>query len=528
MSTIIPLSQVFVRPDGSRRTREEAIRLVGLRAVWVAELNEAVQVQLEAAPPLSVPPRIFISYRWGSEADNDWVANLAESLRERGYGVQFDRHDKPPDLPVPEFVARIAGCHWFLAVIDPGYIERVGTYTPTTTYDGWVFDEYNLAAHLAFGNRIRMVGLVRKGEQLPRGFRYPQPGRSGNAADVRDAKQLTAALDQVFPPVRNVPPRDQLAAAEKLIQASHEAAKQGRLDDAFRLAGDAAAACPGIIDGHAQLARVATRLPRAAKGLQAAKRALEINPDELEMLLIAAACAYDRGLASEAAQYCVSILDRDVGRATKNYVAAAHYYLGNVLDDLSRSHAAVAHLEISRAMAPDIASRHNDAGVAYRRLDEIDKALSCFADGLELEPNSIDLLLNQAAALAEAGRVVESRLSLQRLAQVRPDHPAIRPLTTVLDAWEANGGPLPRLLPRPAPIDANKITSCSRCSARVPLPARKVVLCAGCGDSRTAEPGACEVCGRDGVVPVGIAIPGVSVICPFCREGALKLTSAAG
>jgi hypothetical protein len=77
------ISKLFVKSDGSPRSREDAIRLFGHGSVWVAELNQALEARLASAPPLSVPPRIFVSHRWSGDAENEGLANLVATLRER-------------------------------------------------------------------------------------------------------------------------------------------------------------------------------------------------------------------------------------------------------------------------------------------------------------------------------------------------------------------------------------------------------------------------------------------------------------
>ena len=126
---IVPFSQVLKRQDGTRRTHEEAVKIYGDRGTWVAELNEALEARLRGAQPLSVPPRVFISYRWGSQEQNTWVEQLALELRSRGYFVAFDRTDCKPGISVPEFVSNLAGCQTFLAVLDPWLCCQAGSHS---------------------------------------------------------------------------------------------------------------------------------------------------------------------------------------------------------------------------------------------------------------------------------------------------------------------------------------------------------------------------------------------------------------
>jgi len=523
---VTALSELFIKPDGSPRSREEAVQIFGNRSVWIAELNQALEAQLAGPPPLSVPPRIFLSYRWARDSENEWVARLAGALRQRGYVVILDQTDKPEDLSVPEFVARIAECNWFLAVLDRGYGERIGSADGVSSriQDGWVFDEINTARFLSQEGRIRVFGFLREGDEPPSGFRLPSPGRAGNAVAVRDADTLARTLDQLFPPVTGVPPTPQLASAWKFICASHQAAAEGRMAAAFTLARRAVAACPDIADGYAQLARAAVlSRTRAPDGLAAAQRALAIQPGSSEMMLYAAGCAYDDQRPAMAAQYCVAILEEDHSNHTRRFQSGTHYIMGNVLDDAGQCYAGISHLEIARRLTPGLAPYHNDTGLAYRHVGDMRAALACFTEGLKIAPEDIGLLENQAAAFIEAGKAAQSREVLSKLATLEPGHPAIGVLSRVLDAWQAGGGSPPRLVPRITPRQPVSIVSCSACPANIPLAHQGVMLCAGCGAEREQLTTRCEVCNHDGLAPLELASLGMAVVCPYCREGTLQL-----
>src|ERR1022692_4989841 len=85
--TPLTYRDILFEANGRRRTRSEAEELYGIRAVDVAEIFEALQPLRELPAHLSLPPRVFISYRWGDDQENRWVDNLALELRTRGYEV---------------------------------------------------------------------------------------------------------------------------------------------------------------------------------------------------------------------------------------------------------------------------------------------------------------------------------------------------------------------------------------------------------------------------------------------------------
>ena len=90
---------VLMDASGCRRSRQAAENLYGVRVVDVAEIFEALQSATNLPLRLSVPPRVFISYRWGSDEENARVYNLASLLREReGLSNMLKDREKPSRL----------------------------------------------------------------------------------------------------------------------------------------------------------------------------------------------------------------------------------------------------------------------------------------------------------------------------------------------------------------------------------------------------------------------------------------------
>jgi hypothetical protein len=171
------------RPDGSPRTPAEVARQLGWRTVWIAQLNLAIQQRLAGPPPITAPPTVFVSYRWGSTEENAWVAALAVELKRRGYPVIFDQDQPQGDnVDVPGMVSRLAECRYVLCVIDPGYLERLGHEPGSSTKDGWVFDEVNTASAFSNAGRLALIGLLRDGDQLPQAFSFMGPNQRATAS----------------------------------------------------------------------------------------------------------------------------------------------------------------------------------------------------------------------------------------------------------------------------------------------------------------------------------------------------------
>jgi tetratricopeptide (TPR) repeat protein len=508
-------SQVLRRPDGSPRSPAEAAKFVGWRTVWVAQLNEALAARLSGPPPLSFPPGIFISYRWGSDADNAWAMDLARDLKARGYPVTFDR-DEPKDLDVPRMVSKVADARYFVALLDSGYAERIDGGK-----DGWVFDEYNTAAHLALHGQIRILGFLRSGAALPQGFSHPRPGVQGNTLDVRTPEQLKLVLDDLFPPIENAPDEHVVDLARAFLRESHEHLLAGRFDDAMESASDLTALLPGVIDGPAQKVRVALAAGLDYEGLASAEEALALAPGSRELLLAAGSFATGAGEPQRAIAH-LGLLLETYDEAMEPDIAQAHLALGSALDDVDQVYAGIAHLEISRRMAPQTPEVRNMLGFLYRRAGTADRALACFDEALTLNPNYVEALVNRTATLLEEGRIEGAHAALVKLATAAPKHPSVSALGKVLAGSEA-GGTSPILVARVPTPRMDRWAHCDKCAARIPLEEDRDVLCARCGSSLSPRQRVCPLCGSDGRVFPAVST-GLARRCPFCRKGRITAT----
>ena len=70
----MPLGRAsFWKQDGTRRTHVELVQEGGPYSLRLAKLDEYCQKRLLNHFSLCFPPRLFISYKWGSEQENRWV-----------------------------------------------------------------------------------------------------------------------------------------------------------------------------------------------------------------------------------------------------------------------------------------------------------------------------------------------------------------------------------------------------------------------------------------------------------------------
>lgn len=508
------------RPDGSHRTPAEAAKHVGWRSVWVVQLNQALRERLAGPPPLSFPPGVFVSYRWGTAAENEWTAELASRIKVRGYPVIFDR-EKPVDLDVPGMVSQIADCRYFLAVLDPGYVERLGTDAANeATKDGWVFDEFNTAALLSTHGQIRILGLLREGSVLPRGFRHPEPGRPGNVLDARTPEQLALVLDEALPPIDRAPDADTVGKARALLRASHEHMCEERYQEALDSAGELTALLPGIVDGPAQQVRVALHALSPEAGLEAAEEALKLAPGSQELLLAAGSFANAVGQHHRAIAHLAALLEAPGDDPSLN-LASAHNSLGSSLDEVDQVYPAIAHLELARRLRPDDPDIHCSLGFVYRRAGEPKRAVECLRAGLRHHPAHVGLLVNLTAALIESRRLTDARRVLAKLAECAPGDPAIDGLGESLEAAAAAPGRAPRLVATIPRSETSLWCRCTECAARVPVDGTRGTLCAHCGSALPIEPAPCPNCGGSGRIHP--AAPNLAFQCPYCRRGRLAM-----
>ena len=521
LDSVFGLADVVRIPFALWQPRGEAIGEFKHRPEWAQALSQAL-CDAQAKPrPLSVPRRIFVSYRWQRDHQDAWVAALGRELSARGNLVVFDRdaqHEaRPPS--VPELVARIANCHVFLAVLDPGYTERVVAVESTQVAEGWVTDELHTAVAFADKGILSLLGLLREGNVLPSAFREFAPGKAGNTFDVREPGSLLPTLDHFFVQFGVAPEGGAAAQAAAALHKSRKAFDAGDRRDALVHADRACELVPDLPDGYAQRARVAYRMGHPVDSLRDARRAFQIDPTLDEMLIYAAASANDLAEWHEAAGLARLALERNRKQAN------AHYLVGKALNELDQVDAALAHFEIARTLELRLVSLYNDAGWAARRAGNPAQGLLWYQQGLEHAAGDTALLANAPAAAMEAGKPTEALNSLQLLARLHPDMPDIPLLASTLARWCQDEAAPPPILSRRVtrPLAVGMVT-CSECTAHVPLVEKGQMLCAGCGAvvPRSIDP--CSYCSAAGKA---LGMFGIESKCPYCGTGEMRYASMA-
>jgi tetratricopeptide (TPR) repeat protein len=515
-STAFGLSEIMRFPFALWQPRGEQVGVFEHRPEWAQALREALREAQDRPRPLSVPRRIFVSYRWGTPAEDAWVDALRRQLEARGNAVELDRKAEREAQPpsVPELVARIAGCHVFLAVLDSGYIERVAPTKSRPRAEGWVTDEFHTALAFASRGLLVLLGLLRQGDRLPAAFRLFAPGEAGNTFDVRDPGSLEVSLDRLFVQFGVAPQAEAARSAAVALHESRQALAAGDVETALAEADRACELVPDLADGFAQRARVGYQAGRAAQVLHDAQRAFGIDPTLDEMLIHAAASACDLGRWSETARAARLALERNRDDAN------AHYLVGEALNEMDQLEPALAHFQVAHDLGLDLVALYNDAGSASRRAGRPAQGLEWCRLGLEKAPGDPALLANATAAAIEAGRPAEAYASLNLLAQENPDSGEVAVLATTLARWcqEEEGTPPPVLSRRVAPILDARTVACTVCAARIQLADDRQLLCGGCGAVLPPSIEPCACCGGAGKVAPALQRSS----CPFCRKGTLR------
>jgi hypothetical protein len=280
--TRVTFREVLFDKHGNRRTIGDAASRFGKRVVDVAEIAEALENMRGEPKPLSTPRRVFISYRWGTKIENAWVADLASMLTARGCIVELDATQLTPPPSTGALVAKMVRCHVFLMVIDPGYIERVGAAENQFLERGWAYVEFRISHFLP--TPLLRIGLLRAGDEIPRGMTLASETEKGNVIDARTSEKLKIALDSFFQPWPAAPSEDIRRRAELLLDGSARSALRGDAAESWRAATEVAQLIPGLVDGERFLVSSGLRTNRIPEAHTAAERLLQKEPTRLTHL----------------------------------------------------------------------------------------------------------------------------------------------------------------------------------------------------------------------------------------------------
>lgn len=501
------LDEVIRHPVGMSRPRETAVETFRLRPEWAEALDHELRAAQMRPRPLSVPRRIFLSYRWGTPAEDAWVGRLHDELTLRGNIVVFDRDQmrRPEPPSIPRLVADIASCHVFLAVLDPGYLERIARGSDAPQQEGWVTDEFHVASALARAGTLVIVGFLRAGDRIPGTFRVFGDSGPGNTFDVRSDAALASVLDQRFVQRGATPDAAVAERAALALHRSHQALGEQRFDDALAAADGACDLVPELADGWAQRARVQTDAGEHHGALRDAIRAIGIDPDLTDMVRLGAGAAAEVGDWNTCARLARGRLERDGGDDV------ARFLLGAALEELGHVDAARGHLRLAREAGVRSPGLFVHGGFAAMRAGDPEDAMAWFDDGAELVPAAAAFHKNAVLAAIEAERPSDAYERVERYAAACPNDPELAAVVQELTAWLQRDGPPPRYVPRVDRADVAAVFECDSCGVVIPLRSERSLLCAGCGVVASTPIGSCEVCGSDGRTGSFIG-----TVCPIC------------
>ncbi|MBP6810324.1 MAG: tetratricopeptide repeat protein [Saprospiraceae bacterium] len=171
---------------------------IGRSQSSIEALYKLVETGIQHIPvPANLPPVVFISYRWSTTEEDNWVAKFANDLKARGYDVVFDRNiqsERSEPLPVHELVALMLKCNWFVPILTEPYRRRVdiGIKATSVEEDGWVFDEYQVALKLGQMNRLAFKGIWRSGPVVPLPFQID------SVCDFRNDYDYETEMNRAF------------------------------------------------------------------------------------------------------------------------------------------------------------------------------------------------------------------------------------------------------------------------------------------------------------------------------------------
>ncbi|MFU6992285.1 toll/interleukin-1 receptor domain-containing protein [Pseudomonas paraeruginosa] len=179
-----------------------------------------------------VPPKVFISYSWESDAHKDWVRALAERLTINGVNVRLDQWHMAPGQSLTQFMEVEAhSCDFSLIICTKDYsrksLERAG---------GVGYEQQIITGQISAGmDRGRFIPIIRDGQFTP-GPECAIPAQFLGiyAIDMRDENQLDQRIEDLLraifrEPALTQPPIGQRPAFSKAAAPENTPTARQRL-----------------------------------------------------------------------------------------------------------------------------------------------------------------------------------------------------------------------------------------------------------------------------------------------------------
>jgi hypothetical protein len=507
--------QILFDNSGRRLPEDVAASRFGRRVVDVAQVAEALESVRGEPRPLSRPTRVFISYRWGTNAENSWVVDLARRLEKRGCIVDLDRaqKDKPPTIG--HVVARMARCHVVLMVIDQGYIDRVGASEGVRLNRGWAYVEFRLSEMMPIP--LLRIGVLRSGSLVPRGMTLTTEDQMGNVIDASTPGNLEIALNTFFPKGGFGPPGDVCRKAERLLHESARAALDGDAERSWLAASEATRLAPDVPDVQQSLITAGLRLRRSDEAIRAAIRLLELEGTRFTNRRLASLAFAAGGLGGEAVKFALPIREHPAGDWTGQFVLATAWRAAG------QDRAALGFFRAGMKSNTNFDKWTRDWLAKVARSGQ-HQPLPLAASDLPQEPPVIPVLpfdgLKPGANLqpgvpvfVELSHDLPGSLSNAEYHLTVFSQAALGPGRLHLTGLQ-NGDPASRL-------------ACDNCAHIIPV--RRVglhCLCERCGGElwfrREDGPSPCPYCSWTRLTLLIPAFDGVFAGCPYCRKGTFQ------
>jgi GTPase SAR1 family protein len=116
-------SDISALPRRAERLLDQE-QLVVKRRTAFAEALVWVKSILRERGEEAKRPSCFVSYAWGDAAHEKWVLTLSKDLQDSGIGVILDRWHNPPGASITDFIERIEGSDYVVAVGTRKYLEK--------------------------------------------------------------------------------------------------------------------------------------------------------------------------------------------------------------------------------------------------------------------------------------------------------------------------------------------------------------------------------------------------------------------
>ena len=145
------------------------------------------------------------------------------------------------------------------------------------------------------------------------------------------------------------------------------------------------------------------------------QQVLDVDPHQLDALLLLGVIAYQTGRSQQAVDYLQTAL------RVKPDFAEALNYLGMALQAQGRVAEAVQCYEQALRVRPDFAEAHNNLAIVLRRQGKLAEAVDHLQHTLRLMPASAEGHYNLGNILREQGRLAEAAACFQEAVRLRPD-----------------------------------------------------------------------------------------------------------